>query len=233
MKIIKLIAVLFLATIVGCSVDKKQEKAVAKNDSSKVFIITLDGLRWQELFSGADSLLVENKEYVENTASLKKQFWRETAKERRAVLFPFIWSKVAKMGQIHGNRWKGSKMNLTNGMHFSYPGYNEILTGKADDNRINSNDKIPNPNKTILEFAEKSDAYSGKVAAFGSWDVFPYIINEERSGLYVNAGFRKAKGEDLSDKEIFLNELEDEIPSPWESVRLDAFTHHFAIETLK
>ncbi|MGY0408960.1 MAG: phosphoglyceromutase [Polaribacter sp.] len=222
-----------MATIVGCSVDKKQEKAVAKNDSSKVFIITLDGLRWQELFSGADSLLVENKEYVENTASLKKQFWRETAKERRAVLFPFIWSKVAKMGQIHGNRWKGSKMNLTNGMHFSYPGYNEILTGKADDKRINSNDKIPNPNKTILEFAEKSDAYSGKVAAFGSWDVFPYIINEERSGLYVNAGFRKAKGEDLSDKEIFLNELEDEIPSPWESVRLDAFTHHFAIETLK
>jgi len=42
-------------------------------------------------------------------------------------------------------------MNLTNNHWFSYPGYNEILTGKADDDRISSNNKIPNPNKTILE----------------------------------------------------------------------------------
>ena len=30
----------------------------------KVFLITLDGLRWQELFSGADSILIQNKSYV-------------------------------------------------------------------------------------------------------------------------------------------------------------------------
>ena len=33
----------------------------------------------------------------------------------------------------------------------SFPGYNEILTGKPDDRSINSNDKIPNPNETVLE----------------------------------------------------------------------------------
>ncbi|AUC84436.1 phosphoglyceromutase [Polaribacter sp. ALD11] len=233
MKSIKLVSVVFLLVFAACNSEKKEEKAVVKDDSSKVFVITLDGLRWQELFSGADSLLVENKEYVGNGKELKKQFWKESAKERRAVLFPFIWNEVSKMGQIHGNRWEGSKMNLTNGMHFSYPGYNEILTGKADDKRITSNSKTPNPNKTILEIAEKTDAYKGKVAAFGSWDVFPSIVNEERSGLYVNAGFRKAKGTDLTEKERFLNELQDEIPSPWGGVRLDAFTHQFAVETLK
>jgi hypothetical protein len=233
MKSIKLVSVVFLLILTACSQKKEQEKVRAKDDSSKVFVITLDGLRWQELFSGADSLLVENKEFVSNTKGLKNQFWKETAKERREVLFPFIWNEVAVMGQIHGNRWQGSKMNLTNGMHFSYPGYNEILSGKADDKRIDSNSKTPNPNTTILEIAEKSEAYKGKVAAFGSWDVFPFIINEERSGLYVNAGFKKAKGTDLSDKEIFLNELQDETPSPWGGVRLDVFTHHYAVEVLK
>ncbi|WP_339885052.1 phosphoglyceromutase [Polaribacter vadi] len=233
MKSIKLISALFLLVLTACSTEKKEKEFLSKDDSSKVFIITLDGLRWQELFSGADSLLVENKDFVDNPKGLKKQFWRANALERREILFPFIWNEVAKMGQIHGNRWQGSKMNLTNGMHFSYPGYNEILTGKADDKRINSNSKTPNPNTTILEIAEKSEAYKGKVAAFGSWDVFPSIINEERSGLYVNAGFKKAKGNDLSDREIYLNELQDETPSPWGGVRLDVFTHHYAIETLK
>lgn len=233
MKSIKLIVLLSLFILAACSVEKKQVKENLFDVSSKVFVITLDGVRWQELFSGADSLLLENKEYIEDVESLKNQFWRETGKERRKVLFPFIWNEVSVMGQIHGNRWQGSKMNLTNTMHFSYPGYNEILTGKADDKRIYSNNKIPNPNITILEVAENSESYSGKTAAFGSWDVFPFILNEERSGLYVNAGFRDAIGMDLTNKEVFLNELQAETPSPWGSVRLDVFTHHYAIETLK
>ena len=38
----------------------------SKISDQKVFLITLDGLRWQELFSGADSLLVKNENYVKN-----------------------------------------------------------------------------------------------------------------------------------------------------------------------
>jgi len=205
----------------------------AQNKDTKVVLITLDGLRWQELFSGADSLLVTNTDYVHDTMGLKKRFWREAFKERREDLFPFIWKEVTKIGQIHGNRNLGSKVDLTNKMWFSYPGYNEILTGKADDSRIDSNDKINNPNRTILEIANADPRYQGKVAAFGSWDVFPYIINEERSGVPVNAGFELAKGDDLTDRERFLNELQPEVPSPWGTVRLDAFTHHFALEYMK
>jgi hypothetical protein len=147
-------------------------KGVAQ-ENTKVVLITLDGLRWQELFSGADPLLIANKEYVGDTTGLKEHFWHDSAKERRKALFPFVWKEVAKIGQIHGNRNLGSKVDLTNKMWFSYPGYNEILSGKADDARIDSNDKIPNPNKTILEITNTDSRYKGKVAAFGSWDVFP------------------------------------------------------------
>ena len=146
---------------------------------------------------------------------------------------PFVWNEVVKMGEIHGNREVGSKVNLTNNQVFSYPGYNEILTGKADDERITSNDKIPNPNITILEKLNKLEKYKGKVAAFGSWDVFPFIINEERSGVPVNAGFEVAKGKNLTEIEEFLNNVQSHTPSPWDYLRWDMFTHNFALEYMK
>ena len=201
-------------------------------EDQKIVLITLDGFRWQELFTGADPLLVANGEYVHDTTALKSGFWRNSPEERREALMPFFWKEVVNIGQIHGNRILDSKVDLTNTMWFSYPGYNEILTGYADDSRIDSNDKIDNPNTTILEIADKDPRYKGKVAAFGSWDVFPFIVNEKRSGVPVNAGFEEASGDRLTEREKFLNELQWQIPSPWGSVRLDAFTHHYALECI-
>ncbi len=219
---------ILFALLLFASKGKAQEKS-----ATKVIWITLDGLRWQELYSGADSLLVANKTYVKDTTKLKSDFWRSNPKDRREALLPFFWKNISKMGQLHGNRNLGSKVDLTNTMWFSYPGYNEILTGVADDKNIHSNDKINNPNKTVLEIIHEMPEYKGKVAAFGSWDVFPFIVNEERSQVPVNAGFEAAKGADLSEREVFLNQLQEQIPSPWSSVRLDAFTHHYALEYMK
>ena len=199
----------------------------------KVFLITLDGYRWQELFSGADSLLIQNRDYVDNPEALYREFWRPSAAERREALNPFIWNKVVKMGQIHGNRTLGSKVNLTNYMWFSYPGYNEILTGRADDERISSNDMQPNPNITVLEQFAQETSRTDKVAAFGSWDVFDFIVNEQRSGVYTNSGFDLSTDYPLSNDEQLLNELQPVIPSPWGSVRLDGFTHQYAKAYLK
>ncbi|WP_240315456.1 alkaline phosphatase family protein [Aquimarina longa] len=204
-----------------------------EKNTPKIVLITIDGLRWQELYSGADPLLITNKDYVKDTTKLKSDFWRSTPKDRREVLMPFFWKTIAAKGQLYGNRSIGNKVDLTNEMWFSYPGYNEILTGVADDKNINSNDKINNPNKTVLEIVNNTSKYKGKVAAFGSWDVFPYIVNEERSRVPVNAGFEEAKGDNLSQRELFLNQLQEQIPSPWSSVRLDAFTHHYAVEYMK
>ena len=86
---------------------------------------------------------------------------------------------------------------------------------------------------TVLEYANRQEGFAGRVAAFGSWDVFPYIVNEERSGVPVNAGFETASGDRLTPKEAFLNELQPQVPSPWSTVRLDAFTHGYALEHLK
>ena len=203
-----------------------------KLKTENVILISLDGMRWQEVFYGADSLLVDDSGYVEDPDDLTKQYWDQDPTVRRKTLMPFFWNTLTKEGQLYGNRNLGNKVNCSNTMKFSYPGYNEILSGFADDERINSNSKIPNPNVTVLEYLHNQKAYKGKVFAFGSWDVFPYIVNEERSGIPVNAGFEKAEG-DLTEKEKILNDLQDEIRSPWGGVRLDVFTHHYALECLK
>jgi hypothetical protein len=201
-------------------------------DTENVFLITLDGLRWQELYTGADENLITHEDYVSDMEKLKNEFWDENPETRKRLLMPFFWDVIAEKGQLYGNRNLGNRADVANNMVFSYPGYSELLTGFVDQ-RIDSNDKIPNPNITFLEYLNSLPGFENRIAAFGSWDVFPYIINEERSGVPVNAGFNIAEKKPLSDREVFLNKLIGEIPSPWSSVRLDAFTHHYAVEYIK
>ncbi len=212
------------------------QNAFSQNSSYKtenIILITFDGLRWQELFKGADSLMVDDTGLIQTSGSLLKDFWHPDPTVRRKMLFPFFWSTIATQGQLYGNRAYGNLVNNSNSMWFSYPGYNEILSGFADDERINSNSKINNPNVTLLEYLNQKPEYKGKVMAFGSWDVFPYIINESRSGVPVNAGFDKAEGNDLTDVEKTINRLQSEIRGPWGGVRLDPFTQHYALEAIK
>lgn len=196
-----------------------------------VVLVTIDGLRWQELFAGADSALIRDRRFTPDTADAVRRFWRPDPVARRDALMPFVWSTLVTRGQIYGDRRTGSYVDVTNRHRFSYPGYNEILTGFADP-RINSNNKIPNPNRTILEAVNDLTGFKGRVAMFGSWDVFPFIINEARSGVPVNAGYDTAAG-NISERESWLNALEAQTPVLWPAVRLDVFTHQFALEYMR
>ena len=216
-----------LAAMLFASLTMKAQQDTNPN----VILITLDGVRWQDVFTGIDTILL-NSSYTHNKQLLSEKFVGTSIEENRTLLMPFFWKTIAKQGQLHGNRTKKSTINLTNKMMFSYPGYNEILTGRADDEIIDSNDKVYNKNITLLELANTTEAYKGKVAGFGSWDVFPFIINDKRSGVPVNAGYMDAVG-NLTDKEKLLNEIQRQAPVIWESVRLDVFTHQYTKEYLK
>ena len=119
---------------------------------------------------------------------------------------------------------------VANPWYFSYPGYSEILTGVVN-HYINSNGKVPNPERTLLELLDQKTEYRGRTAAFASWDVFPYIFNVERSGIHVNAFAPEPNPAD--EMEALLYALHVDIPSPWPTVRNDAFTYHYAMAWLK
>ena len=109
--------------------------AQSDNDRRVIFIM-LDGLRWQELFNGADTALINVKRYAVNPKGISALYWRPTQDERRMALMPFTWGYVKQHGLIIGNRWKNSFMQVENKYKFSYPGYSETLCGWADDERI-------------------------------------------------------------------------------------------------
>ena len=206
----------------------------AQRQTENIIIITTDGFRWQEVFKGMDSVIANNPKYNQGDSEyLYKNFWGSTENERRKKLLPFLWSTVVTKGQIFGNRTLGSKVDNANPYWFSYPGYSEIFTGYADTN-INSNSYPPNPNITVLEYLNKQPRLKGKVAAFGAWEAFDRILNEERSGIHVVSGFNKMGGNKPTANEKLMNAMLKDTHKPWgEDECLDVFTHYGALEYLK
>ena len=173
-----------------------------------VVLIVSDGLRWQEIFSGADPTLLNetNGGIWDKEQDLRREFWRDSPAERRRALFPFLWNTVAAHGQIFGNQALGSVARVTNGLAFSYPGYNEMLTGHPDP-RINSNEFGPNPNVSVLEWLNTLPDLQGKVSVFATWAIFKDILNVSRSHLPLQVGWDLPYHGELSERQALMNRL--------------------------
>ncbi len=206
----------------------------AQQQTQNIIIITTDGFRWQEVFKGMDSAIANNKKFNEGDSSyIYKKYWSDNEEQRREKLLPFLWGTVNKKGQLFGNRELGNKVDNANPYWFSYPGYSEIMTGYAD-TAINSNRFPPNPNETVLEFLNKQPGLKGKVAAFGAWEAFDRILNEERSKIPVMSAFDATGGKNPTANEKLLNKMLQDSYKPWmKDECFDVFTHYEAMEWLK
>lgn len=180
----------FLALAAAASIASDPGVVHAQQHRTRnVVLIVTDGLRWQEVFSGAERALVSRRPGgVSDTTALLRDFWRESPEARRRALLPFLWDSVASRGVIYGNRLRGSEARITNTMKFSYPGYNEIFTG-AFDPRIDSNEYPPNHNETVLEWLATRPRFKGRVGGVATWDAFRRILNRDRAGIPVLDGW--------------------------------------------
>ncbi len=201
--------------------------------AENIIIITTDGFRWQEVFKGMDSAIANNNKFNQgDSAYIFKKYWAADPIERRKKIMPFLWSVIEKNGQIYGNREFDNKVNNANRYWFSYPGYNEIFTGYPD-TIINSNGYPPNPNTNLFEFLNKLPKYKGRVAAFGAWDAFDRILNEQRSGFPVYSAFDKTGGQHPTAAEKLINAMMENSYKPFgEEECLDVFTHYGAMNYL-
>jgi hypothetical protein len=199
--------------------------------TQNIIIVTLDGFRWQELYRGADSTLINSK-YTDDKSDIRKKFWAPTAEERRKLLMPFLWSTLVNRGQLYGDRDMGNCDEVANSYYFSYPGYNEIFTGFPD-GRINTNSAVLNPNTNVLEYLNKQKGFEDKVAVFASWEIFPAIFNVQRSGLKVNAGYSNFEDTKADEYLKYLNIIQQQAPHFLGDTRLDFMTYEFGKEYLK
>lgn len=176
--------------------------------TENVFIITTDGFRWQEVFTGADIDLMKNPKYVSDTSLIQDLFFDNTPELRRQKLMPFFWNVIAKKGQLFGNRNYNNTVDVSNFYKISYPGYNEMLTGYADP-RFVPNSPKNNNNINVLEYLNDQEKFKGKVVAFSSWNIFPYIFNEDRSNIPVNSGYELIDEYDTS--AAYINQVQQSV----------------------
>lgn len=204
--------------------------AQRQTQSRNVVLVVTDGLRWQEVFTGADSALLFGEPRVlgGDTTRIRSRFWRAGASDRREALLPFLWGTVARQGQIFGNRALGSRVDVTNGLKFSYPGYNEMILGSPDP-RIDRNDYGPNPNVTVFEWLNRQPGLQGRVAAIATWDAFADIFARQRSGVHVHAGWEPPYPAPRSEADSVLNKLYATTFQQWSNNAYDALMHMVAL----
>jgi hypothetical protein len=216
-----LIALLIFITLPVCEL-------VAQTKTENIIVVTLDGYRWQEIFNGVDAKIARNKRYVSDSYEVSR-FAADNAETSRRKLMPFFWEVIAKQGQLYGNRNYSNRVNCSNIHLLSYPGYSEMFVGFPD-RRVNSNELAVNPNSTVLEFIHTQNEFNNHVAAFATWQAFPYIFREELAQFHINSGHDLAKG-NISEVEVKLN---DESRNHDQSTaRADIVTFSYAKEFLK
>jgi hypothetical protein len=225
MRVMRLVRISLFAALGCLAASCAHRPAPAKN----VVLVTIDGFRWQEVFGGAGQAYFKKSPDKTPTAA-EKRFWRDAAQARRETLMPFFWHTIAKEGAVFGDPANDSVVHLTNGLWFSYPGYNEMLTG-APDPRVDSNNKVPNPNVTVLEWLNGRPGFEGRVYAVGDWDVLPFILNVDRSKLPV--GSMQPVPSPQTDRERAIDDLTDDLPAYWNGVVFDAPVMQAALEAVR
>ena len=163
--------------------------AAMAGTTRNVVLIVSDGLRPEEMFTGAEEQLLSADKGGNWTSEkeLRENYWDPDPRIRRQLLFPFIWRTIGVHGQLLGNAAEGSQAQVANGFAFSYPGYNEMASGVPDP-RINSNEFGPNPNLTVFEWLSGRPGFKNKVEVFATWETFHDIFNGARSHLPIRSG---------------------------------------------
>lgn len=207
----------------------------AELKTRNVVLVTLDGVRWQEVFRGPDDALI-NQETGGVTdvmlAGLRATYGSKPPAERRRLMMPFLWEEVAAHGQLYGNRDQGSPMRVTNAVRMSYPGYNELLTGVADP-AIANNVRRPNSNVTVLEWLNGRPAWAGRVVPLAAWNTFASILNVERSHLPLWLTNQPPAPGTASPRMREIEGWMEDIPTKDPEEHYDAFVYQAAIDAIE
>jgi len=161
---------------------KGGESPLPQRQTRCLILVMADGVRWQEVFRGASAELLESE-----AADCPPEWFSGGLSGRRRAIMPWVWTYLRSHGQILGNRDKGSRMEVANRAHLSYPGFAETLCGFPVPG-LEGNQSIWNPVASILERIEPTPGFRGRVAAFATWRHFPWILRKSACGFPVISG---------------------------------------------
>jgi hypothetical protein len=139
-----------------------------------VILVTIDGVRWQEVLTGADQALAD-------AAALA----RGEARTARA-LTPNLHRLFFDEGAVIGDPRVGEPFTASGPVFVSLPGYVEIMTGA--ESGCSGNDCEPDVRWAIAGSIARSAAPEGSSAVFASWERIARALPRDAAGLTVRAG---------------------------------------------
>ena len=210
--------------------------AAAESSDRNIVLITLDGVRIQELFTGMDPVIANASEAesgIYDANITRARYWRETPALRREALMPFFWKTLVPAGLVLGNPALGSPVTVRNSQWFSYPGYSEILTGEPQA-EVQSNDFVRYPHETALDYAQRRLGLKAtEVAQIGSWDGFKYAASQKDGSFFMSGAYDPVPAELSTPEMDELAALRPEVLQLWEESSNDTLTFRLALSYLK
>lgn len=202
----------------------------AEPQTRNVILVTLDGVRTQEIFGGMDAVIAEHSatQVYSEIETERQRFWAESPEERRKLLMPFFWGTLVPSGVLFGNADNGGRMLVRNSIKWSSPGYAEILTGEPHP-EVRDNTLIRYPFQTVLEYvleAKKLD--KSRVAQIGSWDGFTFLAASRDDAFVMNAAYDAFPAAFSTPEIDKLVELRRDVMQLWEEGSNDTLTYHIA-----
>lgn len=183
--------------------------------NGRVILVTIDGVRWQDVFLGIDPERSSERGGPEVTMPRT----RRLAMDRGVAL-------GAGQGSCGVVRTVG-------GSNVSMPGYIEIFTGARTSCRNNECARVTRP--TV--FDEVASAIGGVATSIGSWDVLEKTVTSGTDRVGVTAGTHPWVGprpENATDVPHMVAERVGMDPSPGgPGYRPDAYTAEIALEYLR
>jgi len=225
--------------LVSCaSTPPPRPKMAAAARGHNVILVTVDGLRNEELFGGIDERVlgsVENSgiEYESESARVRAAYAGSNPDLSRSALMPFFWTELVPNGVLLGNESKGGGVRVTNKELFSAPGYIEILTGEPHDDVV-SNDLIRYPYPSFMEYAKDGLGLGfTDVATIGSWKGFATLSSSRPGLFFTNTGYEEVEPAYATDRMRWLGEIQHDIISLWPEGRSDAVTFGMSVECVQ
>jgi hypothetical protein len=139
-------------------------------DETAAIVVVLDGVRWQDVFDGADAELA-----------------RDAKIDARGETMPTLASLARLHGAALGTRAGGAPV-LASGPNFvSLPGYSEIFRGRPSSD-CQDNDCAMTARPTLADEARAAARDSGDVAVFASWPEIARAASAYPTRIVVSTG---------------------------------------------
>ena len=160
--------------------------------TENLLLVGWDGVRWQEIFTGVDSSLMNDPAYTHRSGGMRALYWNDSVEVRRKKLFPWFWSTLQQNGQMYGDRTIGNKVDVSNPYNITGPGFTETLVGFADP-AVNSNNKVLNNSTNVLEFINNQKEYKGR--SRGIRNVQPVRLYPQQGSQWPHDQLRQRSGQ--------------------------------------